>query len=394
MKIIIPSFGIPSFYNIHNITLPIGISFYTFQAISYCLDIYNKKYIPEKQFSKFALYISFFPKLLAGPIERADNLLPQFNNLPTINLNAVLNGVKRILWGLFKKIVIADKLALIVDLVYGNPYGNNGFTFLLTTYIFAFQIYCDFSGYCDIAIGTAQLFGYRLSENFQKPYLATSIADFWKRWHITLMSWFKDYIYIPLGGNTVSTYRWYRNIMIVFLVSGLWHGASLNFVIWGAIHGLFYVSGVMTANVREYIAEKIGLNKYDKLHKLIKTIVTFNLVSLGWIFFRANNLTSATYIIKTIMSDMFSLADLIPNDTYNLWSIFKIQGISQLELITYLLLLIFFFLNETFDWIERYYYKADINHVTIKELCLLNIIICSLLFLGDIGGKSFIYFIF
>lgn len=394
VQIIIPYSNIPSFYMTHNIALPIGISFYTFQAISYCVDAYRNNYIPDRHFGRFALYISFFPKLLAGPIERAQDLIPQFNKTPKVNLIQVLNGIKRILWGLFKKIVIADKLALIVDAVYGAPYGYNGFSMLLATYLFAFQIYCDFSGYCDIAIGTAQLFGFRLTENFQKPYLAISIADFWKRWHITLMSWFKDYIYIPMGGKKVSFYRWFGNILIVFLLSGLWHGVGLNFIIWGIIHGLFYVSGSITAGTRKYIANKIGLYNHAKFHEIIKIIATFNLVSLGWIFFRADDLSTASYMIKSIFIDLISFIKTVSQFNFSFWSLFKIQGISEVELLIYLALLIFFILSESFNWIERYYYHDNLDNIKIKELVLLNIMIISIVFLGDIGGRSFLYFNF
>ncbi len=393
-KSFIQDSNISSFYFTSNIILPIGISFYTFQALSYCIDVYKGRYTPENNFGKFALYISFFPKLVLGPIERASNLLPQINKFSETSITQILNGSKRILWGFFKKIVIADKLAIIVDAVYDTPTGHNGLSLMLATYLFAFQIYCDFSGYCDIAIGTGNLFGYKLTENFKKPYMATSIADFWRRWHITLTSWFKDYLYIILGGNRVSKLKWCRNIVIVFLLSGLWHGASWNFVAWGIFHCILYIVGVITKNTREYINNKIKLNKYGSFHTAIKVIVLFNLVSLGWIFFRADSLGNAIYIIKTIFADLSSFLNLVLTYSYNLGPIINIRGVTQLELILSLTLLIFFIAAETLNWIEKYFYRDNPNNVTANELLLFNIIVISLIFLGDIGGKDFLYFKF
>ncbi|MCB0064655.1 MAG: MBOAT family protein, partial [Caldilineaceae bacterium] len=228
------------FYNVpaFQVLLPVGISFYTFQTLSYTIDVYRGKLAPERHFGRFALYVAFFPQLVAGPIERATHLLPQFHQPMTFNQTRIASGLRLLLWGMFKKVVIADRLALYVNQVYDHPGDHGALTLLIASYFFAFQIYCDFSGYSDIAIGAARVMGFDLMENFRQPYMARSIAGFWRRWHISLSTWFRDYLYIPLGGNRVARWRWYSNLFLVFLVSGLWHGAAWHFVIWGALHGL------------------------------------------------------------------------------------------------------------------------------------------------------------
>ena len=215
--------------------LPMGISFYTFQTMSYSVDIYQGKLKPEKHFGIFALFVSFFPQLVAGPIERASNLLPQFHKPFTFDRKKAVSGLQLMLWGMFKKVVVADRLAFLVNAVYDQPGEYEGFTLFLATIFFAFQIYCDFSGYSDIAIGAARILGFDLMKNFDTPYSARNVSEFWRRWHISLSTWFKDYVYIPLGGNRVVKWRWYYNLMITFLVSGLWHGANWTFVIWGGL---------------------------------------------------------------------------------------------------------------------------------------------------------------
>jgi len=215
--------------------LPVGISFYTFQTLSYTIDVYNGKLEPEKNLGRFALYVSFFPQLVAGPIERATHLLPQLRQTFDFDYQRVVSGLQQMLWGFFKKVVIADRLAVYVNEIYASPGDENGLALLLATYFFAFQIYCDFSGYSDIAIGAARVMGYDLMENFRTPYLSKSIREFWSRWHISLSTWFRDYLYIPLGGNRVPQVRWFLNLFIVFVVSGFWHGANWTFLIWGAL---------------------------------------------------------------------------------------------------------------------------------------------------------------
>jgi len=287
-----------------HVLLPVGISFYTFQTLSYTFDVYNKKIKPEKHLGIFAVYVSFFPQLVAGPIERAKDLLPQFLKNHRFEYLRVTNGLKLMLWGFFKKLVIADRLAIIVDTVYNDPTGYTGFPLILATVFFAFQIYCDFSGYCDIAVGAAQIMGIKLMDNFKRPYHATSISDFWRRWHISLYSWFKDYIYIPLGGSRVSIPRWYFNLFIVFFISGVWHGANWTFILWGSLHGFYLIFANITRNFRTLIVKKIGLLKFPKIHHLLKVGITFSLVCFSWIFFRSNSLSDALYTITHMFSGL------------------------------------------------------------------------------------------
>lgn len=259
-----------------DLVLPVGISFYTFQTLSYTIDVYRKHYNAVTHLGKFALYIVFFPQLVAGPIERPQNLLPQLLSPPPMNPTLFGSGLRLILWGLVKKVVVADHLAMYVNVVYNDPGSTRGVAVILATLFFAIQIYCDFSGYSDIAIGTARLLGIRLMDNFRLPYFATSIQDFWRRWHISLSSWFRDYLYIPLGGNRGGVLRQNRNLFITFLVSGLWHGAAWTFVIWGAIHGLFM------------IAEQCVRRSGGAIGGVVGWAYTMCVVNVAWMFFRAN----------------------------------------------------------------------------------------------------------
>lgn len=239
-------YDVPAF----ELLLPVGISFYTFQSLSYSIDVYRGQKTPERHLGIFALYVAFFPQLVAGPIERSTHLLPQFFEQHRFEYDRAVDGLRLILWGFFKKLVIADRLAIYVNEVYGNPGAHSGGAIALATYFFAFQIYCDFSGYSDIAIGSARVMGYDLMDNFRRPYFAKSIREFWSRWHISLSTWFRDYVYVPLGGSRVATWVWYSNLMIVFLVSGLWHGANWTFVVWGGLHGTYMVVGLATQRLR------------------------------------------------------------------------------------------------------------------------------------------------
>ncbi len=241
-------YGVPAF----DILLPVGISFYTFQSLSYTIDVYRERTPPEKHFGIFALYVSFFPQLVAGPIERSYRLLPQFYAHQRFDPDRVVSGLRLMLWGFFLKIVVADRLALFVNEVYADPGAYSGSALLLGTYFFAFQIFADFAGYSCIAIGAAGVMGYDLMENFRRPYFAASIREFWGRWHISLSTWFRDYLYIPLGGNRVSRWRWYVNLFAVFVISGLWHGAAWTFVVWGALHGAYLVVSLVTSDLRDH----------------------------------------------------------------------------------------------------------------------------------------------
>jgi D-alanyl-lipoteichoic acid acyltransferase DltB (MBOAT superfamily) len=277
-----------------SILLPIGLSFHTFQAMSYTIEVYRGRQEAEKHFGIYALYVMFYPQLVAGPIERPQNVLPQLHEKKYFNYDNVSSGLKLMAWGFFKKVVIADRLALMVNYVYDDPRHFEGLPLIIATVFFAFQIFCDFSGYSDIAIGSARVMGIKLMTNFNRPYSSTSISEFWTRWHISLSSWFRDYLYIPLGGNRVSIPRWYFNLLLVFLISGLWHGANWTFIVWGFLHGLYIIISLMLAPVREFFIVKSNMARYTR--KLF-VLVTFILVCLAWIFFRAHTLTHALYIL-------------------------------------------------------------------------------------------------
>ena len=282
-----------------NIVLPVGISFYTFQTLSYTIDIYRKQLQPTRDFVAFFTFVAFFPQLVAGPIERASHLLPQFSKIYKFNYRLVKSGLLLMAFGLFKKMVIADRLAVLVNQVYNNPLEYHGYEVIVATVFFAFQIYCDFSGYSDIAIGLARTMGFDLMKNFDSPYFSKSITEFWRRWHISLSTWFRDYVYIPLGGNRRGKSRTYLNLFLVFLVSGLWHGAAMTFVIWGAIHGLIVMLEKALYPVRARIYNTLGIRKDSFSNKLIFCGITFSIVCLSWIFFRANSLSDALLIVRS-----------------------------------------------------------------------------------------------
>ncbi len=273
-----------------NLILPLGISFYIFQSSAYVIDVYKGKVGAEKHAGIFGAFVAFFPLLIAGPIERANHLLPQFHVRQFFHSERTVEGFRRILWGVFKKIVIADRLALYVNAVYNNATDYTGIPLILATFFFAFQLYCDFSAYSDIALGTAKVMGFDLIENFRQPYFATSIREFWNRWHISLSTWFRDYIYIPLGGSRVSLPRTLINVMIIFLVSGLWHGANWTFIVWGALHGLFICL--------ETLWERLRPQAKPLFPAGIKIAFTFSLVLITWVFFRATTFEDAAHIFR------------------------------------------------------------------------------------------------
>jgi alginate O-acetyltransferase complex protein AlgI len=280
-----------------HIILPIGLSFHTFQAMSYTIEVYRGHQKAERHLGIFALYVMFFPQLVAGPIERPQNLLHQFREPHRLDYSRWAEGLRLMLYGLLKKVVVADNLGQVVNLVYTTPTHYSGPVLLLATVFFAFQIYCDFSGYSDIAIGVARLLGYDLMTNFRRPYFATSIAEFWRRWHISLSTWFRDYLYIPLGGSRASTGRVCLNLLIVFLVSGLWHGAAWTFVVWGALHGFYLVVGKLTGPWRASFRRWLGLERCPRLLAIWQAGCVFALVTVAWVFFRARSFHDAGYIL-------------------------------------------------------------------------------------------------
>lgn len=287
--------------NLLEILLPIGLSFHTFQAMSYTIEVYRGNQKAERHFGIYALYVMFYPQLVAGPIERPQNVLHQFHEVKYFNMVRFQSGLRLILWGLVKKTVVADRLAIPVNELFNSPYSNwSGLSVIVASVFFAIQIYCDFSGYSDIAIGSARAMGYDLMTNFRQPYLSTNISEFWKRWHISLSTWFRDYLYIPLGGNRTGKYRTYFNLWVVFLVSGLWHGANWTFIIWGGIHGSFLVLTLL-------LSPLLG-----KLHvpKFFSIAFTFSIVCVAWVYFRANDLSQANHLLSKVIQftpDYFSL---------------------------------------------------------------------------------------
>ena len=288
-----------------NIILPVGISFYTFQSLSYTIDIYRKKLNPTKDFIAFLAFVSFFPQLVAGPIERASDLLPQFHKKRFFNYSKATDGMRQILWGLFKKIVIADNCAEFANSIFNNSANMNGSTLFLGALFFTFQIYGDFSGYSDIAIGTSRLFGFNLKRNFAFPYFSRDIAEFWRRWHISLSSWFRDYLYIPLGGSRGRSLTKIRNTFIIFIVSGFWHGANWTFIVWGALNAIYFLPLLLTNNNRKHL-EIVAHGKYlPTLKELFLILITFSLTVFSWIFFRAENIEHAINYITGIFSLSF-----------------------------------------------------------------------------------------
>ena len=292
-----------------NIILPVGISFYTFQALSYSIDVYKRKMEPTKDIVAFFAFVSFFPQLVAGPIERATNLLPQFYSKRTFDYEKAVDGLRQILWGLFKKIVIADNCALYVNHVFENYHEQTGSTLLLGAFLFAFQIYSDFSGYSDIAIGTARLFGFNLMRNFNFPYFSRDIAEFWRRWHISLTTWFRDYVYIPLGGSRVSKAKVVRNTFIIFLVSGFWHGANWTFIFWGAFHAFLFLPLILMDKNRVH-TDTVAKGRFlPGFKELFQIGFTFLLVVIGWVFFRAASIGQAfEYLGRMADMSIFSFA--------------------------------------------------------------------------------------
>lgn len=287
-----------------DLLLPVGISFYTFQALGYIVDVYRGDVEAEKDFCRYALFVSFFPQLVAGPIERSKNLLNQMRGIEKIrlwNARRVTSGAILMVWGFFMKMVISDRIALLVNQVFDNYRVYGSTELILAALGFTVQIYCDFGSYSIIAIGAAKIMGFELMENFNTPYFARNIRDFWSRWHISLSTWFKDYLYIPLGGNRKGKWRKALNLMIVFLVSGLWHGARWNFVVWGGIHGLYQVIGDLSRHTKEKIIKRLQIKTECMSWKLLQTVITFSLVVFAWVFFRADSITDALYFIKRML---------------------------------------------------------------------------------------------
>jgi len=373
---------IPTF----NLLQPIGISFYTFKSISYCIDVYRGHQKAEHHLGRVALYVAFFPQLLAGPIERATRLLSQFQKKFNFDYQRVTEGLKRMLWGFFQKMVIADNLAILVDSVYNHPENHQGASLLVATLFYSFQIYCDFSGYSDIAIGAAQVMGYQTMENFNRPYFSTSVGEFWRRWHISLSSWLRDYLYIPLGGSRVPLPRWYLNLLIVFLLCGLWHGANWTFVLWGGIHGLYLILSSATQRIRNSISQTLGVKEISKPHRFFKTGMTFLMISFAWIFFRANSLRDAFYIIQHLFTGWGNLFQI------GFHAIPFIESL-RFELIVGVLSVLLLIAIEGLKGDRTFSEMIALKPIWVRWPVYYSLIISILLF-GEFGGKQFIYFQF
>ncbi len=366
--------------------LPVGISFYTFKSISYCADVYRGEQKAEKHLGRVALYVAFFPQLLAGPIERGTRLLPQFHQWFHFDSTRAAEGLRRVLWGFFQKMVIADNLAILVDSVYNHPESHQGINFLLATFFYSFQIYCDFSGYSEIAIGSAQVLGYRTMENFDRPYFSTSVREFWRRWHISLSTWLRDYLYIPLGGSRVPEIRWYLNLFIVFLICGLWHGANWTFVFWGGIHGLYLIFSAITQTLRNRVTQVLGLRRIPEVHRMFKIGMTFLMVSFAWIFFRANSLSDAFYIIQRLWrgwGELFqSQLQMIP-----FMGALRFEG--MVGICSLFLLVVVEGMRGNRNFSQMIATKSRWLRWSVYYVLIL-----SILFFGQFGGQPFIYFQF
>ena len=382
-------FNIPYPIKDFDIILPMGISFYTFQATSYTIDIYRKRYKAEKNILKVSLYIMFFPQLVAGPIERADNLLNQLFLNHKFNIYNISMGIKIMLIGYFKKIVIADRIAILVNTVYNSPYDYNGISFIIATIFFAIQLYCDFSGYSDIAIGCAKLFNINLMENFKSPYFSKSVKEFWTRWHISLSTWFKDYLYIPLGGNRKGIIRTHFNLMITFLVSGIWHGANWTFILWGGLNGFYQIIGDLKNRFLKSINFNIK-NKYiNRFFNIFRTLITFSLICFSLIFFRANTVKDAFYIINNLFSDIQNV-----NNIQYLYNISTQLGLNIFEILMATACIMILFIIETFEYKQRIYITLNKLPFIIRFIFyyIITIIILSMGVFSNAG--QFIYFQF
>ncbi|WP_417588721.1 MBOAT family O-acyltransferase [Owenweeksia hongkongensis] len=309
--------------NTLNVILPVGISFYTFQTLSYTIDVYKRKLEPTKDFIAFSAFVSFFPQLVAGPIERATHLLPQFYKKRSFDYHLAVDGLRQILWGLFKKVVIADNCAEYANQIFNNSDGQSGSTLVLGALFFAFQIYGDFSGYSDIAIGTSRLFGFDLMRNFAYPYFSRDIAEFWRRWHISLSTWFRDYVYIPLGGSKGGLGMKVRNTFVIFIVSGFWHGANWTFIVWGVLNAVYFLPLLLTKNNRNNLGI-VAENKFlPSLKEFLQMLFTFSITVFAWIFFRAQDLNHALrYISDMFSTSLFSIPDQKPIEVIGLILIF------------------------------------------------------------------------
>ncbi len=373
-----------------DVLLPVGISFYTFQALSYTMDVYRGEIRAEKNPLRYALFVSFFPQLVAGPIERSKNLLKQLRTEQKFSYEKMVEGFMLMIWGYFLKLVIADRIAIFVDNVYGTEVLYDGRYLLIASILFAFQIYCDFAGYSTIAIGAAKVMGFELMENFNCPYYAQTVAEFWRRWHISLSSWFRDYLYIPLGGNRKGTVRKYINTMIVFLVSGLWHGANWTYVVWGGLNGLYQVIGGLLTPVRKKMYQLLPMLEKSKIFMVLRMLVTFVLVDITWIFFRADSLAHAGNIFERILH--MNNPELLANG-----ALFDL-GLNQKNMQVLLVTLLFLLTADIFKYNQVKLRDVILNFNIVNRWLVILLAIAVILLFGIWGSGyeaiNFIYFQF
>lgn len=355
-----------------HLVLPVGISFYTFQALSYSIDIYRGKLEPTRDVVAFFAYVSFFPQLVAGPIERATNLLPQFQQQRQFNYPMAVDGVRQMLWGFFKKLVVADNCAIYVDDIWNHFIGESSLNLAMAAVLFSIQIYCDFSGYSDIAIGTAKLFGIRLMRNFNVPYFSRDIAEFWRRWHISLTTWFRDYVYIPLGGSRVGKAKVVRNTFVIFLVSGLWHGANWTFILWGAFHALLFLPLILMGKNRKYTDIVAANHWLPNIKEFGQMLLTFILAALGWILFRSQNIGEAIDFFAGLFSSGYLGANF------------------PMRTLTFVAILL------VVEWLQR---KREhgldmtgVHNGVVRYICYLSVL--TLIFVFGVFNETFIYFQF
>ena len=372
-----------------SLILPIGLSFHTFQSLSYVIEVYRGNYKAEHHFGIYALYVMFYPQLVSGPIERPGNLLHQFYEKHVYDDQRVMDGLKLMVWGFFKKVVIADRLTILVDQVYGNPTQYTGLPLIVATVFFAIQAYCDFSGYSDIAIGAAQVMGFRLVDNFNKPFFySTSTAEVWRRWHMSLMSWFRDYVYIPLGGNRKGKWRGYFNIFLTFALSGLWHGAKWGVILWGALNGVYIICSIWTQDFRRRLVRWVGLDRVTALHRVLQSVITFALFCIGATLFRAESLSDAYYVVTHLGMGLGSAAGI----QASLRSLYSLN-LGKYELIVALVSIGFM------EFIQKVEKQEGMRHLLSEKTIwfrwpIYYILLLSLIFFGVYNDQVFIYFQF
>lgn len=378
-----------------DIILPIGLSFHTFQAMSYTIEVYRGEQRAEKHFGLYSLYVMFYPQLVAGPIERPQNVLHQFREVHHFDSQRAIDGLKLMAWGMFKKVVIADRLAVLVNQVYDTPEKYTGLPLLIATFFFAFQIYCDFSGYSDIALGSARVMGFKLISNFNAPYFSTSIAEFWRKWHISLSTWFRDYLYIPLGGNRVKLSRKCFNLFFVFLISGFWHGANWTFIVWGGLHGMYLAIALLAKNIP---GPSLSIKLPATVSTAFNIAITFSLVCISWVFFRAANMNDAIYILSHMGDNLLHTMQHLPSfreDWFKDWLGFSgITNFGKKDLLLSFLFILILLMADGLNSKVNLFSFLKKQHVAFR-FAVYSLLTLLILVFGEYSNQGqFIYFQF